>query len=370
MPSIETSTTSAIIVPSLAPERRQPPQSRADEPAREQSPARELSREPAGVLALPSYRVTEALALADLLARSAAVGMVADEAAKGLHGEPPAPAPALAEEVPHPSRPTTAPDPVRTPADGEAEEPEAADHAANRPIEGLDTRFAGIAMTDKLLHSDDLAAGADRRAVTVQPNGAHAVVATAPASASPGTAVAPVVADDTGATPERLVALIAEQRRLIQRMAEVSHRLQLRHQGHADPDEAPLDALTQTRPLPSPFPLEDAAAGAADFAVPAVQMPAPVPVRRDAPDPAALGLAQAIAATQTISIAFSSHVQATALPPPAEAPPVAGKATIAVPHAPVASPVEEAPSPLPAWAAGIALSVLAGVALYAALAVA
>lgn len=188
----------------------------------------------------------------------------------------------------------------------------------------------------------------------------------------------PLPASLAPVSSQRIAALIREQRQLIDRMAEVSARLQLRHQFAVERPGAPI---LVSEPAASERPEAGFAAVAADAVITlrgaeAAQPPAPVPRRADQPDPAATGLVHAINVAINVAMPARAALAGSPVPPAhaAEAPPATAAAADA-PRAGIATithqPRHAAPaaaSPLPAFAAGVAASGLVGVALWAILA--
>lgn len=167
----------------------------------------------------------------------------------------------------------------------------------------------------------------------------------------------------------RLAALIAEQRRLVERMAELSRSLHVRDLPPTDPASmASLDPATAPAPR-------------------APSQPPPLPITEPTfvaePDPAATGLVRAIVvagrffAPHSPPPAGKSEITVVA-PPAVVVTPAPDDATsvlavpdemrITIPETMAVARAELVPSPVPAYLAGFAMSLATGAALYWALA--
>lgn len=182
-------------------------------------------------------------------------------------------------------------------------------------------------------------------------------------------------------SPERLAALIAEQRQLIERMAEVSARLQLRNQFAVERPGTPDVVVHAAEGQPILRTRSSGGAASGDLALASAS--AAAVVRRETPDPAATGLVKAIAVALTV-----------VMPGRTSRPLIEGKAADSAPRAHIStedrrdygearrnSDMGEAhaapspmvprpsatPSPLPAFVAGLMLACLASAGLYAVL---
>ena len=306
MPSITATTTSSIVVPSRAADRET------------EGAHREPDAGAGGGGMAPAWRVTDAASLSELietlLPRPAGAG--------------------LAEE----GRPVEAPDPSLV--------------AWDVPAPPATTSPIGDAGADGLVE------------VSAEPSVTAPAAEAAPAADAADEHASRSGLDDGSA---RLAALIAEQRRLIERMAEVSRSLHL-------PDRSDL-----------------VVAAVADASVPvpatrAATQPPPLPITEPTlvaePDPAATGLVRAIAVAGRFfsprrSLQGAEGTIAATTTPAAMTPPAPDDATavpatpdevrITIPETMAVARAELVPSPLPAFLVGVAASLLTGVGLYWAL---